>query len=196
MSGSSSGPLAATAQIEEVTRSTGITSIVPSGIPGKSLSNPLAYEIITGSAIRKPLIQPGKGLASADSIIEGLTILIGIDRDVSRRAISPSAFVYAYASGNPNECARERPASAIRSSTQRERNCSVFDARAGTPAAPNSERASLRNSLNRSGVRLAVSVSFLVRLAASTSIFQSTSTKNGLASTGSSGAAPLLLPAT
>ena len=59
------------------TRSTGMTSMMPFGNAGNCLSRPLAYEMITGSAIRKPRIQPGSGSASADSMIDGRTIVTG-----------------------------------------------------------------------------------------------------------------------
>jgi len=42
MNGARSGPRAATAQMAETTRSTGITSMTPSGTPGNSFSRPLA----------------------------------------------------------------------------------------------------------------------------------------------------------
>ena len=75
------------------TRSTGITSTVPSGTPGNSFSSPRAKEMMTGSAMRKPRIQPGRGSASADSMIDGRTIDTGTAPLVSVSACSPSAFV-------------------------------------------------------------------------------------------------------
>ena len=48
---------------------------------------------MTGSAMRKPRIQPGLGSAQADSMIEGRTMLTGRSPRVSQRARSPSAFV-------------------------------------------------------------------------------------------------------
>ena len=48
---------------------------------------------MTGSAMRKPRIQPGLGSAQADSMIEGRTMLTGTSPRVSSRARSPSAFV-------------------------------------------------------------------------------------------------------
>ena len=56
---------------------------------------------MTGSAMRKPRIQPGNGSASADSMIDGRTIDTGTLPLTSVSACSPSAFVYAYASGQP-----------------------------------------------------------------------------------------------
>src|SRR3954447_1777362 len=105
MAGASAGPRAATATTALTTRSTGITSTMPSGTPGNSFSRPRAYEMITGSAMRNPRIQPGLGSASADSMIDGRTIETGIGPLDSASARSPSAFVYAYASGQPNEVA-------------------------------------------------------------------------------------------
>ena len=151
---------------------------------------------MTGSAIRKPRIQPGYGSECADSMMAGRTTLMGTSPALSATAISPSALVKAYASGKPREVARATPASAILSSTHRQRSCSVLAARLGMPAAPNSPCASLRKPFRFPGVRLSVSVSRRIRRAASTSPRQSTSTKNELASTGSSGALPRLLPAT
>ncbi len=70
-----------------------MTSIVPSGTPGNSRSNPRAYEMITGSAMRNPRIQPGRGSTSADSMIDGRTMLTGTSPFISINAPSPSAFV-------------------------------------------------------------------------------------------------------
>jgi len=50
---------------------------------------------MTGSAMRKPRIQPGYGSASADSMIDGRTMLTGTSPRFSARARSPRAFVYA-----------------------------------------------------------------------------------------------------
>jgi hypothetical protein len=75
------------------TRSTGITSTTASAIPGNSGSAPRPYARMIGSAMRKPRTQPGAGSLSADSMIEGRTIVI---ENLSRRsdtAISASAFV-------------------------------------------------------------------------------------------------------
>ena len=93
--GARSGPSAATAMIEATTMSTGITSTVPSGTPGNSRSRPRAYETMTGSAIRNPRIQPGRGSANADSMIDGRTIETGTSPRVSTSACSPSALVKA-----------------------------------------------------------------------------------------------------
>ena len=49
----------------------------------------------TGSAIRNPRIQPGRGSASADSMIDGRTMLTGTAPFDSINACSPSAFVKA-----------------------------------------------------------------------------------------------------
>ena len=95
MNGARSGPAAATAMIAATTMSTGITSIVPSGTPGNSRSRPRAYEMITGSAMRNPRIQPGRGSAHADSMIDGRTIETGTSPFDSNSACSPSAFVKA-----------------------------------------------------------------------------------------------------
>ena len=48
---------------------------------------------MTGSAMRKPRIQPGNGSASADSMIDGRTIETGTLPLTSVSACSPSAFV-------------------------------------------------------------------------------------------------------
>ena len=48
---------------------------------------------MTGSAIRKPRIQPGNGSAHADSMIDGRTIDTGTAPRVSVSACSPSALV-------------------------------------------------------------------------------------------------------
>ena len=105
----------------------------------------------TGSAIRKPRIQPGRGSAHADSMIDGRTMLTGTVPLESVSACSPSALVNAYASGHPTLAARARPASTSRSRTQRSRRCSVLAASAGAPAAPSSVRASARNSCSWAG---------------------------------------------
>ena len=81
--------------IAATTRSTGITSTVPSGTPGNSRSRPRPYDRITGSAMRKPRIHPGRGSAHADSMIDGLTMLTGTSPRESMRACSPSALVKA-----------------------------------------------------------------------------------------------------
>ena len=88
-----SGPTAATAMIAATTRSTGMTSTVPSGTPGNSFSSPRAKEMMTGSAMRKPRIQPGRGSARADSMIDGRTIDTGTSPLLSASACSPRAFV-------------------------------------------------------------------------------------------------------
>ena len=90
-----SGPAAAQAMIAAATRSTGTTSVTPSGIPGNSFSSPLAYEMMIGSAIRKPLIHPGRGSARADSMIEGRTTVVGTSGCRVTRTRSPSALVKA-----------------------------------------------------------------------------------------------------
>ena len=51
--------------------------------------------MITGSAMRKPRIQPGLGSASADSMIDGRTIETGTSPFDSVSACSPSALVNA-----------------------------------------------------------------------------------------------------
>ena len=48
-----------------------------------------------GSAMRKPRIQPGRGSASADSMIEGRTMVMGRSGCEPTRARSPSALVKA-----------------------------------------------------------------------------------------------------
>ena len=48
---------------------------------------------MTGSAMRKPRIQPGLGSAQADSMIDGRTMLIGMSPRVSHSARSPRALV-------------------------------------------------------------------------------------------------------
>ena len=79
-------------------------------------------------------------------------MLTGTSPFISVNAPSPSAFVYAYASGHPSDDARERPAAMSLSDTHRCRSCSVFDASAGVPAAPSSARASCRKRASRVGV--------------------------------------------
>jgi hypothetical protein len=152
--------------------------------------------MITGSAIRKPRIHPGFGSAHADSMIDGRTIDTGTLPFVSTSACSPSAFVYAYASGHPRLAARERPACTSSDLTHRLRNCSVFEASAGAPAAPSSRRASLRKRSRFFSVRLSASVSPLRRRADATSLRQSSPMSNGPSLTSSSGALPRRLPAT
>ena len=49
--------------------------------------------MITGSAMRKPRIQPGYGSASADSMIEGRTIVTGTSPLDSSSARSPNDLV-------------------------------------------------------------------------------------------------------
>ena len=49
--------------------------------------------MMTGSAIRNPRIQPGRGSLNADSMIDGRTIVTGTSPRLSRRARSPNAFV-------------------------------------------------------------------------------------------------------
>ena len=51
--------------------------------------------MITGSAMRKPRIQPGRGSAHADSMIDGRTMLTGTAPLESVSACSPSALVNA-----------------------------------------------------------------------------------------------------
>ena len=94
--------------------------------------------MMTGSAIRKPRIQPGFGSDHADSMIDGRTIETGISPRLSTRASSPKALVYAYASGKPRELARARPFSTICVVTHAWRMLSVFEASAGVPTAPSS----------------------------------------------------------
>ena len=50
---------------------------------------------MTGSAMRKPRIQPGRGSAHADSMMDGRTMLTGTSPRVSLSACSPSALVKA-----------------------------------------------------------------------------------------------------
>ena len=50
---------------------------------------------MTGSAIRKPRIHPGLGSTTADSMIEGRTMLTGTSPLVSHSARSPKALVNA-----------------------------------------------------------------------------------------------------
>jgi len=49
--------------------------------------------MMTGSAMRKPRIQPGFGSAHEDSMIDGRTMLTGTSPFESVRACSPSALV-------------------------------------------------------------------------------------------------------
>ncbi len=58
---------------------------------------------MTGSAMRKPRIQPGNGSAMADSMIDGRTIDTGTLPRASISARSPMALVNAYASGKPSD---------------------------------------------------------------------------------------------
>ena len=48
-----------------------------------------------GSAMRNPRIHPGNGSASADSMMDGRTMLTGTSPRFSSRARSPSALVKA-----------------------------------------------------------------------------------------------------
>ena len=70
-----------------------MTSSTPSGMPGNSGSAPRPKARMTGSAIRKPSIQPGYGRARALSMIEGRTMASGLSPAVSSRAISVRALV-------------------------------------------------------------------------------------------------------
>ncbi len=71
-----------------------MTSTIPSGTPGNSRSRPRAYEMMIGSAMRKPRIQPGRGSDNADSMIEGRTKVMGtLPSHCSTKARSPSALV-------------------------------------------------------------------------------------------------------
>ncbi len=71
-----------------------MTSTMPSGTPGNSRSSPRAYETMIGSAMRKPRIQPGRGSASADSMIEGRTKVTGtLPSHCWTSARSPNALV-------------------------------------------------------------------------------------------------------
>jgi hypothetical protein len=87
--------VAATASIAFTTKSTGMMSEMPSGIPGNSGSVPRPYARMIGSAILKPSIHPGYGWAYADSMIDGRTIDSGRSCSVasSSTARSPIAFV-------------------------------------------------------------------------------------------------------
>ncbi len=51
--------------------------------------------MMTGSAMRKPRIQPGTGSDQADSMMAGRTTLTGTLPRFSARAFSPSALVMA-----------------------------------------------------------------------------------------------------
>jgi hypothetical protein len=75
------------------TRSTGMMSITPSGIAGKSGRAFRPYASTTGSAMRNPSIHPGYGRTNADSTIDGRTIDSGLSPARSSSAISVSAFV-------------------------------------------------------------------------------------------------------
>ena len=71
-----------------------MTSMMPSGTPGNSRSRPRAYEMMIGSAIRNPRIQPGRGSVRADSMIEGRTKVIGsFPAHCSTSTRSPMALV-------------------------------------------------------------------------------------------------------
>ena len=67
--------------------------MTPSGMPGNSFNIPRAYEMITGSAMRNPRIHPGTGSTSADSMIDGRTIVTGTSPRFWSSARSPRAFV-------------------------------------------------------------------------------------------------------
>ena len=124
---SGSGPLAATAMMAADTRSTGMTSTMPSGTPGNSLSSPRAKLMITGSAMRKPRIQPGRGLGEGGLDDRGPHDADAGGRPASRRGPARRG----------PWCRRRRRASrarrlgpgrraTMRSATQRLRSCSVL----------------------------------------------------------------------
>ena len=115
---------------------------------------------MTGSAMRKPRIHPGRGSASADSMIEGRTIVTGRSpRCCEERALAERLRVRVRV-GPAQRC---RPGSArldhAGPAPTRARSCSVLAASAGVPAAPSSWRASLRKRARCSGVRLTASAS-------------------------------------
>ena len=131
-----------------------MTSTMPSGTPGNSLSSPRAYEMITGSAMRKPRIQPGRGSASDDSMIDGRTIDTGmLPRGLGQRALAERLRVRVGVGPAERRRRGRGPASTMRSLTHCVRRCSVFSASSGAPAAPSSRRASVRKRLQRLGRR-------------------------------------------
>ena len=146
---------------------------------------------MTGSAIRKPSIQPGYGRARALSMIEGRTMASGLSPAASSSAISVRALVKVYTSGQPRLRARERPYSTSRSRSQERRCCSLRLATDWGPARPISERALASNRASCSGRRESVSTWVRTRRAASHSVRQRSGRLRS-----SSGCVPRVSPAT
>ena len=107
-----------------------------------------------GSAMRKPRIQPGPGSASADSMIDGRTMVMGRRRRTgSTRARSPEGLGVGVGVGPAEGLGPGPPASTSCVLTQSSRSCSARSASRWSPAAPSSPRASLVNAARRSGRR-------------------------------------------
>ena len=81
--------------IAATTKSTGMTSTVPSGTPGNSREEAATVRQDHRLGHAKPRIHPGRGSAHADSMIDGLTMLTGTAPRESISACSPSALVKA-----------------------------------------------------------------------------------------------------
>ena len=114
----------------------------------------------------------------------------------SRSARSPRAFVYAYTSGQPSDCARALPCSTSRLRTQSSRRRSLRSASNGLPAAPSARRARLAKVVSRSDWRLSFSASASARRPAVTSARQLTSGEYQVSVMSSSNASPRRFPAT
>jgi len=139
-----------------------------------------------GSAMRKPRIQPGRGSARDDSMMEGRTMVMAPTRRIGspeRARPGPSCTDRRRPS---EDCARAWPAVTICFFTQSSRRRSARSARRWSPAPPSSPRAALANWSSRWGWRDSASVSPRCRRAATTSVRQSTSTVNRLPSSSSS----------
>ena len=108
--------------------------------------------MITGSAMRKPRIQPGRGLGSADSMIDGRTIDTGHVAAVLQQGPLAEGLGVGVGVG-PAERGGAGPAG-LDHLVVHPRGCGAarsWPASAGVPAAPSSARASLRKRVERLG---------------------------------------------
>ena len=130
-----------------------MTSTMPSGTPGNSRSRPRAYEMMIGSAMRKPRIQPGRGSATADSMMDGRTKR---DGDLALPLLDQRPFAQRLGEGvgvGPAE--REGAGGAGPTSSSLTHSSRTFSARAAmrwSPAAPISARAFLVKSFRLVGL--------------------------------------------
>ena len=173
-----------------------MTSTVPSGTPGNSLSRPRAYEMMIGSAMRKPRIQPGSGSAQADSMIGGpddrhrdVAPVLG-ERHLAERlgigvGVGPPERGGTGAAG-VDQLGLHPVLAALLGLGGEQRGAGGAELVTGRGG----------DLVERSGVRLSASASARTRRAPSTSRRQSMSFQNGLSSTRTSAAAPRRLPAT